>query len=711
MTAFRRNFRKGILCVILLALAASFTSARADQIIFDDALENGWVSYGWAALNYNNTSPVHSGSDSISVYATNYQALYLHHSAFSTAGFSNLTFWVYGGSPSQLSLKVQATVNGTAQPEIDLPLLNSGSWQQFTLSMSALGVANGTMDGFWIQQLNTNSPYQFYVDDISLTAAPVVIPTNVNLTLNAASVVRTVDMRHFAVNTAVWDSYFDTPQTLNLLSNAGVMVMRFPGGSTSDDYHWQSNTTDSNTWQWGTSFQNFAHIATNLHAQAIITVNYGTGTPQEAAGWVGSSNVTNRYGFKYWEIGNENYGTWETDSNAVPNDPWTYAHRAQQYIAAMKAVDPTIKIGVVAVTGEDSSINNSNHFVTNPRTHVVHYGWTPVMLATLSGLGVTPDFIIYHRYVQGPGGEDDATLLQSSTTWPNDAADLRQQLSDYLGSASTNVEMLCTENNSVYSNPGKQTTSLVNGLFLADSLGQLLQTEFNSLVWWDLRNGQDSSNNDGAYLYGWRQYGDYGITDSTTNCYPTYYCTRLYKYFVRPGDKIVHATSDYSLVAAYAALRTNGSAALLLINKSPTNTFNGKIALTGFSPDTNATVYSYGIPQDNAAESGVGSQDIGQTDISNAAPNFSYTLAPYSATVIAFAPAPPRLSLASVGAGGHFQFELTGQPGASYAIQSSTNSLNWQSIATNSLIGTTLTWTNLQPLIPGRIFFRAVWLP
>lgn len=64
-----------------------------------------------------------------------------------------------------------------------------------------------------------------------------------------------------------------------------------------------------------------------------------------------------------------------------------------------------------------------------------------------------------------------------------------------------------------------------------------------------------------------------------------------------------------------------------------------------------------------------------------------------------------------MGAGGHFQFELTGQPGASYAIQSSTNSVNWQSIATNALIGTTLTWTNLQPLIPGRIFFRAVWLP
>ena len=52
-------------------------------------------------------------------------------------------------------------------------------------------------------------------------------------------------------------------------------------------------------------------------------------------------------------------------------------------------------------------------------------------------LGVTPDFLIYHRYEQAPGQESDAELLQCRPTWPNDAADLRQQLSDYLGTAGT----------------------------------------------------------------------------------------------------------------------------------------------------------------------------------------------------------------------------------------------------------------------------------
>src|SRR4029079_7881514 len=100
----------------------------------------------------------------------------------------------------------------------------------------------------------------------------------------------------------------------------------------------------------------------------------------------------------------------------------------------------------------------------------VHNGWTPVMLTTLRSLGVTPDFLIHHSYLQGPGLEGDAALLQSARIWTSDAANLRQMLTDYLGAAGAGVELACTEHNSVYTNPGKQSTSLVNGLFLADTI-------------------------------------------------------------------------------------------------------------------------------------------------------------------------------------------------------------------------------------------------
>src|ERR1051326_8250575 len=420
----------------------------------------------------------------------------------------------------------------------------------------------------------------------------------------------------------------------------GNQTLRFPGGSLSDDYHWQSNTTGSNTWQWATSFDQFAHVATTTAARVFVTVNYGSGTPAEAADWVRYGNVTKGYAFKYWEVGNENYGSWETDNNTRPHDPYTYANRFKDYFNQMKAVDSTIEIGAVAVTGEDSYANYTDHPATNPRTGQTHPGWTPVMLTTLKSLGITPDFIIFHRYAQAPGAESDAGLLQSSASWATDASDLRQQPTDYLGSPATGVELVCTENNSVYSNPGKQTPSLVNGLFLADSIGTAMKTEFNAVVWWDMRNGQDTANNNSSSLYGWRLYGDYGIVTGAmpagpADRHPTFYVAKLLQYFARGGDQLAPASSDYSLLSPFAARRADGSLTLLVINKSASSALNANITLSGYSPNGAMTSYAYGIPQDEAARTGGVSADIASNSYSGVGSTFPFTFPAYSATVLA----------------------------------------------------------------------------
>ena len=113
-------------------------------------------------------------------------------------------------------------------------------------------------------------------------------------------------------------------------------------------------------------------------------MNYGSSDTNEAAYAVGMFNVTNHCNFKYWEVGNEIFGTWETDNNTnapyQAHDPWTYAMRFKDYYTQMKAVDPTIKIGAVIDPTEDGYANYTNHPVVNPRTGVTHNGWTPVML-------------------------------------------------------------------------------------------------------------------------------------------------------------------------------------------------------------------------------------------------------------------------------------------------------------------------------------------
>ena len=483
----------------------------------------------------------------------------------------------------------------------------------------------------------------------------------VNIAIDASQTVRTVDERIFGLNTAVWDSYCNTPQTISLLQAAGIRCLRFPGGSTSDTYDWSQNKSyDTSTGvlnpsPWATNFSAFANVATNLNAQVFITVNYGSGTPTMAANWVTDANITRHLGIRYWEIGNENYGSWEYDTHAVHNDPYTYAVAARDFIAAMKAVDSTIKIGVVVVTGENTYANTT-HTVTNPRTHAVHNGWTPVVLATLANLGVTPDFAIYHRYEQTPGQESDAGLLQDAQTWPTDAADLRQQLTDYLGTAGANVELVVTENNSVYAQPGKQSTSLVNGLYLADSLCAVMQTEFNAFLWWDLRNGQDNTQNNSTALYGWRNYGDYGIlstpptpafTGSSTtayDAYPTYYIFRLLSRFARGGDTVVRATSSRTLLAAYAVKRADGTLAVLVINKHPAANQTANFTLAGITPPTPAAVYSYGMLQDEGARTGGVSADFASSSVANGGTSFSATFAPYSVSVISFVNGVPAIT-------------------------------------------------------------------
>lgn len=717
--AFNRFRRRVRLCctfapwVILLG-AAGAVRAQAPLPIYTDHLANGFQDWSWAPDNLTNSGPyVYSGSNSISVSPTaQWQALSLHQNNFSTGIYTNVSFWINGGSKGGQMVNVFGVSDQDSQFGYTLPTLSANTWMYYSIPLSKLGVANQTnCNGFWFQLANGNTN-TFYVDSIQLNAAPA--PSVIHVSLDATNVLRIADARWFGINTAVWDSYFDTPSTKSELTELGLQFLRFPGGSISDDYHWALNVTDSNTWHWATTFTNFAHIATNLGVQEIITANYGTGSPAEAAAWVTDANLVNSNGFKYWEIGNEEYGNWETDSNAFPHDPYCYATNAAAYIRAMKAANPTIKIGVVSETGEDTDINSTNHAATNSVTGQVHYGWTPVMLSTFKQLGVQPDFLIYHWYPEYTDQESDPLLLAGTGNWTGDAASLRSMIDDYFGPPGTNIELLVTENNSNSGAQGKQSVSLVNALYYADSFGQLTQTEFNSFIWWDLRNGVDDSGNLDPSLYGWRLYGDLGIMDglgtTLTNRYPTYYAIKLMQYFMRAGDAVLPAASDYPLLSAYAARRANGSLTLLVINKDSEASFNASIAISNFIPNAAATLYSYGMPQDNAANTGAGSGDIAAGPVGGAG-DFTYTFAPYSATVFAFAPSAPALSVSAASSNpGQVSLQLTGQPNTPYVLQTSTNLMTWTPVLTNTIPATGSPITALLNSA-GQQYWRAIWQP
>lgn len=702
---------------LLLALRAN---AQANLPVYTTQRVNGFQDWSWAIVNYPVTF---SGTNCLMVVTTNYSALYLEHDNINTSPYASLDFWINGGSSGGQKAQVVGLLNGNNAGAFSLGTFAANTWQHFTIPLATLGVAKtNNFSGFIIQGTTGNLQPAFYVAAIQLLAAPA--PATVHLRADGGNLVRAADTRWFGLNTAVWDDSLDTSVQSNALKQIGCTTLRFPGGSLSDEYHWATNSSGTNSYVWNTSFGNFMHVATNLHQQAFITVNYGTGTSNEAAAWVANANITNHCNFKYWEIGNELYGPWETDSNTPPNDPYTYATRAAGYIQLMKAKDPTIKIGVVAVAGEDSSVNDENHAAVNPVTGQTHYGWTPVMLSTFKSLGIYPDFLIYHYYYEySPGGTDstdsDPLLLQVAdnpnpsaySDWASAAQSLRLQLTDYLGAAGSNIELCVTENNSD-SGPaeGKQSTGIVNALYLADSFGQLMKTEFNSLIWWDLWNGPDYNGDFDPTLYGWRNYGDLGIMTGTTTFYPAFYAKKLVQNFAGAGDSVVTAASDYILLSDYAVRRTNGALTLLVINKDVTTNFNAQIVLTNFVPAPNAIVQSYGIAQDNATETNAALvlQDIATNTFSGAATNFNYTFPAGTLTLFTFSPCAVKLQ-SSLVAKGKFALQYQGQANTPYVLQESPDLSHWTPVATNTSVSAAVSITNA--VTTTREFWRVIWQP
>ena len=140
------------------------------------------------------------------------------------------------------------------------------------------------------------------------------------------------------------------------LNNMGAKRLRYPGGNKSNYYAWaEAPYTDASTNYWNgwvadaevavntINFDEFMDICAETGAQPHINVAYNPdlGLDVElAAAWVKYANVTKGYNVKYWEIGNE---LWKSELGFTTE---SLAETVKAYSAAMKAVDPTIKIAV-----------------------------------------------------------------------------------------------------------------------------------------------------------------------------------------------------------------------------------------------------------------------------------------------------------------------------------------------------------------------------
>ena len=418
----------------------------------------------------------------------------------------------------------------------------------------------------------------------SAQAVPAAITASVSV--DTGRTLASIPATGVGMNVAVYDGNMKHASVPGLHKGAGVGMVRYPGGSYADGYHWQTHTVEGGYVAPNTGFDTFMGTVRTTGAQPIITADYGSGTPDEAAGWVRYANVTKGYGVKYWEIGNEVYGnglygaTWETDHHSSKTAT-TYATNLVQYADAMKAVDPSIKIGAVLTTP-----GSWPDGITGPGDST---DWNHTVLSIA---GSKIDFVIVHHY---PIGNSQADLLgKPQAEIPGMAATLRSLINQYTGSNAPDVGIAVTEANA---NAYKNTSP--NGLFAPDEYLTWMENGAFTVDWWNLHNGTDCSHV--TTVEGATDYDDGGILSSGASCepalntpFPPYYGVQMITKLGAAGDRLVRAASSTSSVTAHAVRRANGDVSVMLINKDPANDATVTLSYSGFTPSSAApTVYSY----------------------------------------------------------------------------------------------------------------------
>src|SRR5690242_13052595 len=103
----------------------------------------------------------------------------------------------------------------------------------------------------------------------------------VDVTVNAGQGLGTIPDTAYGLNSAIWDANMNTADTQDLVKAAGIGLLRYPGGSYGDIYHWKTHTAPGGYVAPGTDFDSFMGTVRKVGAQPILIANYGSGTPEE----------------------------------------------------------------------------------------------------------------------------------------------------------------------------------------------------------------------------------------------------------------------------------------------------------------------------------------------------------------------------------------------------------------------------------------------
>jgi hypothetical protein len=457
---------------------------------------------------------------------------------------------------------------------------------------------------------------------------------------------------------------------VQLLDNAQakpVITVNFGSGLQWNAGHTQLIAPATNaTPQEGAAWVAYANASTNVFIYGstndqmigvdVLGVDWKTvgfwarlrcSTPAQYQAWAGT-NYSADYSFlaishptpvgiRYWEIGNETFGTGYYDSAngngysvnyAVPYpsttftrygnpnlSPAAYGQRVNDFALVMKAVDPTIKIGTVVSTPPGD------------------YGWDIYAGQrwsdqVLSQCASNTDFVIAHWYPYAGNNASGSSLMSGvGSTIPQmlngstpgldagTSAGLRDWINTYRPSDGTNVEIFITEFGYMGSISNNVLQGPINALFAADSYASWIDRGVANVDYLEM--------NKAAFV------GD----GSSLSRGAVFYAVQLLNKMARSGDAMVGTTSDTSNLRVHAALQTSGKFGITLLNESLSSTQTVNLTANNIVLATSGTKYQFGAANFSSI-SLVPSTAPSSNSVSGLGNSFSVTVPPLTMVVL-----------------------------------------------------------------------------
>lgn len=433
------------------------------------------------------------------------------------------------------------------------------------------------------------------------------------ITVDMSKVITRVSKYLFGNNTNMWTGHMSNQSALiGYIKDLSPNILRAPGGSASDIYFWNASfgklpadvkanlydengnpvPTDSasywygmNTPSWSLSVDDYyTTLQMTNTATGLITVNYayaryGTGlnplatAAHLAADWVRYDNGRT----KYWEVGNECYGTWEAcykidvsknqDGQPAIITGNLYGQHFKIFSDSMKAaaaeIGKTIYVGAVILDYAPQSWET-------PTTQT----WNQEVLTTA---GSSADFFIVHDYFTAYNANSTVDdILNSASSVPAAAMGyVKSQLAQY-GVDEKPVALSEWNTQAIGS---KQNTSCIAGVHAVITLGELIKNQFGEASRWDIANAWSNGDDMGLFNIG----DEPGAVK--WNPRPAFFYLYYFrKYF---GDRMVSSTvPNGENILCYASSFSSGESGIIVVNKN-TVLKTIQVNIQNFHPGTN----------------------------------------------------------------------------------------------------------------------------